>query len=143
MEGFKPLPENVSAKNWGIENKAAFYGIPPYYYTQVQQEMMALNAPFGHLSVLLDRTWMMYTFYIPKDDMVQHAIITEGYKLYNIIQKAKMTGVTTLNIEKRTDAVVQYMKDHHVNWAQAYNAVHILNPEFTNVKSVQERPVNK
>ena len=48
---FLPLPEDVSDRNWSIENKAAYYGIPPYYYTQLQQQqMLGLNAPFGYLS---------------------------------------------------------------------------------------------
>jgi hypothetical protein len=140
IEGFKPLPEDVSTKNWSIENKAAFYGIPPYYYTQVQQEMMALNAPFGHLSVLLDRTWVMYTFYIPKDEMMQNELILQGYKLWNIVEKARHENITKLNTETREDAVVQYMKDHHVPWAEAYNAVHILNPQYVTIK---EKPINK
>jgi putative phage-type endonuclease len=140
LEGFKAIPEDVSTKNWSIENKAAYYGIPPYYYTQVQQEMMALNAPFGHLSVLLDRTWVMYTFYIYQDIMVQHALITEGYRLWNIIQKAKAQNITTLDIDKRKDDVVDYMKEKHVNWAMASNATPILNPKYTNLK---EKPINK
>jgi putative phage-type endonuclease len=134
IEGFKAIPEDVSTRNWSIENKAAYYGIPPYYYTQVQQEMMALNAPFGHLSVLLDRTWVMYTFYIYRDIAVQHELIVEGYRLFNIIQKAKAEGITHLKTKTRDEAVVQYMRDHRVPWAEANNAVPLLSPEFTNEK---------
>jgi hypothetical protein len=139
MQSFLPLPEDVTERNWDIINKAAHYGIPPYYYTQVQQEMMALNAPFGHLSVLTDRTWMLYTFYIHRDAMVQREIILQGYKLWNIIEKAKAENVSKLKIEKRENATVDYMKEHRVNFAEASNATPILSPEFVTIK---ERKMN-
>jgi predicted phage-related endonuclease len=136
---FLPLPEDVTKNNWSVENKAAHYGVPPYYYTQVQQEMMALNAPFGHLSVLTDRTWMMYTFYIHRDEMVQREIILQGYKLWNVIQKAKAENVSSLKIETRENDVVDYMKEHHVNFAMASNATPIIQPEYVNIK---EKKIN-
>lgn len=130
IAGFLPLPEDVSERNWSIENKAAHYGIPPYYYTQVQQQMLGLNAPFGHLSVLRDSTWVMYTYYIPRDEMMLRELITQGYKVWNTVEAAGQQGFTDINIETYENAIVQYMKDHHVSWAEAKNAVHVVNPKF-------------
>lgn len=96
--GFLPMPENYAASEINtIETKAMQYGIPPYYYTQLQQEMMALNAPFGMLSVLRDSDWRVYTFYVHQDPFVQSRIITEGFKVWQeVIEKnpdRKLSGM--------------------------------------------------
>ena len=83
--GFGMLPEDVSQNNWSVETKAAHYGIPPYYYTQLQQQILGLNAPFGYLSVLFDKTWDLYSFYVWRDEKVLNALIVEGYKVWQQI----------------------------------------------------------
>lgn len=92
INGFGPIPEDPSKENWSIETKAGYYGIPPYYYTQLQQEMLGLNAPFGYLTVLNDRTWEIYSFYIWRDEPVINAIITEGYKVWRQIESGRGVG---------------------------------------------------
>ena len=86
LQGFLPIPEDPSEHNWSIETKAGYYGIPPYYYTQLQQEMMGFGAPFGYLAVLTDRDWRFHTFFIWRDERVQNAIITEGWKVWQKIE---------------------------------------------------------
>jgi hypothetical protein len=86
LEGFRPLPEDPSSRNWSIETKAAYYGIPPYYYTQLQQQIFALNAPFGFLSVLFDKDWRFYSYFIWRDQPVINALIIESYKVWEIIE---------------------------------------------------------
>jgi hypothetical protein len=88
-EGFKPIPENISEHNWSIETKAGFYGIPAYYYTQLQMQIFALNAPFGHLSILLDKDWQFYAFHIWRDQAVINALIVEGYKVWEKVLAAR------------------------------------------------------
>ena len=78
INGFKPLPEDISNTNNSIETKASLYGIPPYYYTQLQQQMYGLNAPFGYLSVLFDRDWIMKTFLIYRDEQVIQELIQKS-----------------------------------------------------------------
>ena len=53
-----------------IKQKALLLGIPAYYYTQVQQEIAALNAPYGYLAALFDESWTFKLFYIPRDERV-------------------------------------------------------------------------
>ena len=53
-----------------IKKKALKLGIPPYYYTQVQQEIAGLNAPHGYLAAMFDETWSFKLFYIPRDEYV-------------------------------------------------------------------------
>ena len=78
INGFNPLPEDISNTNNSIETKASLYGIPPYYYTQLQQQMYGLNAPFGYLSVLFDRDWIMRTFLIYRDEQVIQELIQKS-----------------------------------------------------------------
>lgn len=57
-----------------IKKRALRIGIPAYYYTQVQQEMMGLDAPYGYLAALFDETWTFKLYYVPKDGFVQSYI---------------------------------------------------------------------
>lgn len=87
-QGMLPLPPNyaISETN-SIITKAMQYGIPPYYYTQLQQEMMALNSPYGILSVLRDSDWRLFSFYVHQDPYTQSRIISEGYKVWQEVIK--------------------------------------------------------
>lgn len=88
VEGFKSIPPNYADSEINtIETKAMQYGIPPYYYTQLQQEMMALNAPFGLLATLKDSDWRLNIFYIHPDKYVQFRLITEGWKVWQEVEK--------------------------------------------------------
>ena len=80
--GFLPLQTNVTDRNISIESKATHYGIPPYYYTQLQQEILGCGSQHGYLCVLFERTWTMYVFHIDRDEKVINAIKTEGYKAW-------------------------------------------------------------
>lgn len=98
-EGYFPFPEDVSTRNWSIENKAAHYGIPPYYYTQLQMEMMALNSDFGLLTVMFDKTWRVVTFYVYKDQTVQNQIIINGYKAWQKVELLRAKNGVDLSLE--------------------------------------------
>lgn len=85
--GFRPMPDTEFANTVNsIVTKAAHYGIPQYYYTQVQQEMMALNAPYGFLCSLWESTWTVYCYFIPRDETVQNQIIIQGYKAWEQVE---------------------------------------------------------
>lgn len=57
-----------------IKRKATKLGIPAYYYTQVQQEIAGLDAPYGYLAALFDDSWTFKVFYIPRDKYVINKI---------------------------------------------------------------------
>lgn len=57
-----------------IKARAIRYGIPPYYYTQVQQEIAGLDAPYGYLAAMFDDSWSFKLYYIPRDDYVINSI---------------------------------------------------------------------
>lgn len=68
----KPLGDEVNALY--LTARAQEAGIPVYYYTQVQQQLMALNSPFGYLAALFDKDWELRVFKIIADPMVQQKL---------------------------------------------------------------------
>lgn len=74
-----------SQENNSIETKTAEYGIPPYYYTQLQQQIFGLNAPFGYLTVMFDKDWEVCSFQVWRDDNCITQLLTNGYKIWNQI----------------------------------------------------------
>lgn len=91
--GFRDYPDPaIVESNNTIETKAAHFGIPPYYYTQVQQEMMALNAPYGFLCSLWESNWTIYCYFIPRDVKVQHQIIIAANKAWNRVEQIRMNN---------------------------------------------------
>ena len=57
-----------------IKRKATKLGIPAYYYTQVQQEIAGLDAPYGYLAAMFDDSWTFKVFYVPRDEYVINKI---------------------------------------------------------------------
>ncbi len=86
--GFKALPKNYSESVAdSIQQKAAQYGIPPYYYTQLQIQMMALNAPYGYLSILFDKDWRFYSYFLYPDKELWSKYITQSWTLWQEVVK--------------------------------------------------------
>ena len=69
-----------------VEVKAKAVGIPPYYYAQVQQQLLALDAPYGYLVALHDKTWELSVHLVPADPMVQFEIIRKGKEVWDEIE---------------------------------------------------------
>ena len=61
-----------------ILKQAEMIGIPPYYYTQVQQQLMGCDADHAILAALYVKDWNMYYFRIDEDEEVQQAIISKS-----------------------------------------------------------------
>lgn len=57
-----------------IKQMASRLGIPAYYYTQVQQEIAGLNAPYGFLAAMFDDSWSFKLYYVPRDEGTIQAI---------------------------------------------------------------------
>ena len=81
---------DCSMENISIEERAAHYGIPPYYFTQLQQEIMALDAPYGYLAMMFESDWTLRVYKVFRDPKTQDAIIIEGYKTWQLINKERM-----------------------------------------------------
>lgn len=70
-----------------IKAKAEACGIPPYYYTQVQQQMYGLGSPFGYLIALHDKGWEAVLYFIPRDEECIHNIVIAGIKTWAKIDR--------------------------------------------------------
>lgn len=74
----------------GIEEhitlEAQLYGVPPYYYTQVQQQLLGLDAPFGYLVALFDKGWEIGVYKIYKDPSVQMELIRRSDALWHTVE---------------------------------------------------------
>ena len=58
------------------------FGIPAYYYTQVQQQLAGLNSNHGFLAAMFDDTWTFKLFLVKRDEYVIN-------KLYEIAELNK------------------------------------------------------
>lgn len=56
---------------------AELVGIPVYYYTQLQQQIDFLQAPFGHLIVLSTKQWELFSFKVARDERTINALNTK------------------------------------------------------------------
>lgn len=72
-----------------VEAAAAEVGIPAYYYAQVQQQILALDAPYGYLAALHDKGWELCIYKVPRDEMVISQIIIQGYQTWQQIERRK------------------------------------------------------
>ena len=92
-KAIKTLTEGVEYTAGGssimehIASQATLYGIPPYYYTQIQQQLLGLNAPFGYFAVIFDKLWEFKAFKVFKDEFTQRQLISESAKVWEIIKK--------------------------------------------------------
>lgn len=87
--GWNQIPPHYENENVSIETKAGLYGIPPYYYTQLQQQIFGLNAPYGFLTVLFERDWQIHSWLIWRDQKMINQLIIEDNKTWNIIEKKR------------------------------------------------------
>ena len=90
--GWRQIPPHYEEENVSIEQKAAMYGIPPYYYTQLQQQIFGLKAPYGFLTVLFERDWQVHSFFIWRDQKMINQLIIEDSKTWNTIEQKRPKG---------------------------------------------------
>ncbi len=65
-----------------IKAQADWYGIPKYYYTQLQQQILFLGSDHGHLAVMDDINWEIFIYTIPRDDHMISELLKESYYQY-------------------------------------------------------------
>lgn len=90
-----PLTYNVNALTKEsivahCEEAAKMYGPPPYYYAQVQQQLLGLPAaPYAYLVAFRGKTNAITYFCIPRDSWLQNQIKIEGYKVWTKIERQR------------------------------------------------------
>jgi len=67
-------------------------GIPGYYYTQMQQQILAADAPYGYLTCLISKTWDYHTFLIPRDLLVIDALLTASALTWVEVERLRKRG---------------------------------------------------
>lgn len=72
-----------------IEETAKLYGIPAYYYTQIQHQILVTHAPFGFVAALFDKGWDFRAFKVFADRYTQQAIIDTGAVTWDKIKQRK------------------------------------------------------
>jgi hypothetical protein len=87
--GYGDIPPRIDQTNNTIETKAAMYGIPPYYYTQLQQQILALKSPYGYLTIMRDSKWEIHSWWVWRDDAVITQLIINGQKLWEEIERRR------------------------------------------------------
>jgi len=75
----------TEVNNLYLNKRAEEAGIPIYYYTQIQQQMMGLNAPFAYLTVLVDKTWEIETFLVQADPQVHQKLLEVSTKAWELV----------------------------------------------------------
>ena len=90
--GWNQIPPHYENENVDIETKAGMYGIPPYYYTQLQQQIFGLNAPYGFLTVLFEKNWEIYSWFVWRDQKTINQIIIEDSKTWDLIEQKRPPG---------------------------------------------------
>jgi hypothetical protein len=106
--GYADIPQRIDKTNNTIETKAALYGIPPYYYTQVQQQILALKAPYGYLTIMRESMWEVHSWWIWRDDAVITQLIVDGQKLWDKVLELRgrnwsIPGLEEVNAQIETE----------------------------------------
>lgn len=87
-EGRAQIAAGTSAQEH-INLVAELYGIPAYYYTQVQQQLLALDAPFGYVAAMFDKGWEMGVYKIFADKYTQMMLIQESENVWEVVEARK------------------------------------------------------
>lgn len=89
-------PRIIAHKDDTIEEhirKAALKcGIPGYYYTQLQQQILGADAPWGYLTCLDSKTWTYYTFIVPKDDHTIATLMAQSKLAWDEVEQLRKRG---------------------------------------------------
>lgn len=67
--------------------QAGLVGIPPYYYTQLQQQIDFLNAPVGYLVAQDVKTWTLYAFKVRRDPITISALKAKALNLFKELKE--------------------------------------------------------
>lgn len=75
LELYNIMPLGDEVNEIYLNKRAKEAGIPIYYYTQIQQQMMGKNAPFAYLCIVDDKNWEFGFFIVMADEKVWDALL--------------------------------------------------------------------
>lgn len=82
------MPERRPIERHILYN-AELAGIPPYYYTQVQQQIDFLDSTYGYLFAMDIKNWTLYGFKIPRDKHCIKGLNSRAGKLIVKLKEAR------------------------------------------------------
>lgn len=85
----RKIEEPLMNVTTSIKDAADLYGIPVYYYTQLQQQMLALNSDIGLLAAMDVDNWDIHIFVIKKDDLVREQLLKFSERLWGQLKTTK------------------------------------------------------
>jgi len=68
MEPLTGMELDPVSDELSYSDKAAYFGIPAYYYAQLQQQMLFTGSSFGYLAVLNEKDFLVYIFKVWRDN---------------------------------------------------------------------------
>lgn len=71
---------------------AADCGIPIYYYTQCQQQILAANTEFCYLSALHVKDWTLRTYHVPRNEGVISKLKEEAYINWKKVESLRLNS---------------------------------------------------
>ena len=69
-----------------VAKESELYGIPPYYYTQVQQQLLGTDENYAFLAALFDKGWDFKVFKIYQDPVLQEALVSKSKEIWDLIK---------------------------------------------------------
>ena len=72
-----------------VKDMAKKTGIPVYYYTQIQQQLMGTGADYAYLTGLWDDDWTLYTWKVYRDERTIEQLKLKGYKVWQKVNQLK------------------------------------------------------
>lgn len=89
---FEGKANDATSRQAYIDHMAAIVGIPPYYYVQVQHELLGMGTDKGYLAALRIKDWQLHIFAVTANPMIQSWIITEGFAVWSRIERLRGMG---------------------------------------------------
>jgi predicted phage-related endonuclease len=79
--------ENITKQY--IKDMAKKTGVPVYYYTQVQQQLLGTGADYAYLVGLKDTDWKLYVWKIIRDSRTIESLIVKGGQFWQRVDQLK------------------------------------------------------
>lgn len=84
----QPASSEVTTPQY-IKDMAGQTGIPVYYYTQIQQQLLCTGAEYAYLTGLWDDKWKLYTWKVYRDERTIDQLKLKGFKVWQKVERLK------------------------------------------------------
>jgi len=85
----RPIPTDRMTTD-KIKELADDCGIPVYYYTQCQQQILSANSEYCYLAALHHKDWTLRVYHVPRCEAVITALKTAAYMTWKQVETKKI-----------------------------------------------------